>query len=369
MRIIILFLLAFGSLSLRSTAQTDAIKAEREIDQFIQARNWDQVMLRSLDLITQDPLQPQGYYYTALALCRQTEFSKAADNNKKAFLFGDEKWKNRSRELGKQIDELKKIIPQPVNLDDINSLEAYQWRELWEYDKTNTNAAINAIELYANKKQMVPAAEILDDPSISRIPGAKEYRKRLSGNKAVAGADKLESLIKTGDAHFAKKEYESALSAYTKALEMDKYNGQLSNKVDNAEDEIAWKTAQQKNTVEGYETYLNRSGYKRYQNQARAKTIDYLKSQIQRFAQRNEVDQAEAAYTKYVQRYRPTSLEKQELEKLLCELYSNAIYSLSGSKEIIDKKARLDLYYRARKICPLSEADKKEISKLEKSLN
>jgi hypothetical protein len=355
------------SYSLQVNAQQNQASIEKEINQFIQAQNWDQVMMRSLDLLTEEPLQPQGYYYTALALCRQTEFTKAAGYNTKTFLFGDEKWKNKSRELGKQIEELKKMIPQPVNLDDINSLEAYQWRALWEYDKSNTDAGINAIELLVKKNSLVQASDLLDDPSLSVLPGAKELRKKLSGNKTVAGADKLESLTKTGDAYFARKEFEAARTTYLKALEQDKNNRELPGKIENAEDEIAWKAAQQKDNVEAYEAYLNKSGYKKYQNQARAKTIDYLKTQI--LAKRNEVDQAEAAYTKYVQRYRPTSLEKQELEKILCESYFNAIFSLSGSKEKADKRARLNLYYKARKICPLSESDKKEISKLEKSLD
>ncbi len=217
--------------------------------------------------------------------------------------------------MGKQIEELKKMIPQPVNLDDISSLEAYQWRALWEYDKTNTAAGINAIELLVKKNNLVQASDLLDDPSLWILPGAKELRKKLSGNKTVAGADKLESLTKTGDAYFARKEFEAARTTYLKALEQDKNNRELPEKIENAEDEIAWKAAQQKDNVEAYEAYLNKSGYKKYQNQARAKTIDYLKTQIQTLTKRNEVDQAEAAYTKYVQRYRPTSLEKQELEK------------------------------------------------------
>lgn len=341
---------------------------EKEIDQFIQAQNWDQVMIRSLDMMTQEPLKPEGYYYTALALCRQTQFAKAETYNTKAFLFGDEKWKVRSRELSRQIGELKKIIPQPVNLEDINSLEAHQWQKFWEYDKSNLNAGINAVELMIKKNYLVQASTLLDDPALSNIPGAKELRKKLGGSKEVAIADKVESASKTGDAYFARKEFEAAYSAYKKALDQDKNNRELQDKIETTEDEIAWKKAQSLNTLEGYETYLNKGSYSRYRNQAKAKIIDNLKYQIQTFAKRNEVDQAEAAYTKYVQRYRPSSVEKQELEKILCELYFNGIYALSDSKAKTDKQARLNLYYKARKICELSEADKKEISKLEKSL-
>lgn len=342
---------------------------EKEINQFIQVQNWDQVLMRSINMITEEPLQPEGYYYTALAFCRQTEFAKAEGYNTKAFLFGDEKWKNKSRELGKQILELKKIIPQPVSLEDINSLESYQWSKLWEFDKSNINAGVNAVELLIRKNLFVQAAELLDDPALAKIPGAKELRKKLSGNKAVAGADKLESFTKTGDDQFSRKDFEAARASYKKALELEPNNRELPDKIDNAEDEIAWKAAQNKGTVEAYETYLNRGSYRKYQKEARAKIIDNLKYQIQTFAKRNEVDQADAAYTKYVQRYRPTSIEKQELEKILCETYFSAIYALSDSKDKADKQARLNLYYKARKICPLSEVDKKEISKLEKSLN
>lgn len=366
MRISIYLFVILCSTSWRANAQ---LNTEREINQFILARNWDQVLMRSLNMMAEEPLQPQGYYYTALALCRQTEFARAEGYNTKAFLFGDEKWKNKSRELGKQILELKQVIPQPVNLDNINSLEPYQWRKLWEFDKSNINAGVNAVELMIRKNQLVQAAELLDDPSLGQIPGAKELRKKLSSNKAVAGADKLESFMVTGDAQFRRKEFEAALVSYKKALELDPNNREIPGKIEDAEDEIAWKSAQKKSTLEAYETYLNKSGYRKYQKEAKARIIDNLKYQIETFAKRNEVDQAEAAYTKYVQRYRPSSVEKQELEKILCETYFNAIYALSGSKERSDKQARLNLYYKARKICPLSESDKKEISKLEKSLN
>lgn len=366
MRIKILLLLVLTVL--QTTAQ-DVLKTESEINRFIQSGNWDQVMMRSLDLMTAEPLQPQGYYYTALVLCHQTEFAKAEMYNKKAFLFGDAQWRSKTRSLSKQISELKKLIPQPVDLENINSLEPLQWQRFWEMDKSNLDAGINAVELYVKKNKLVEAASILDDPAMSAIPGAGALRKKLSGNKSVAGADKLETLVKAAETYTARKEFESAKSAYLKAIELDKNNYTLKDKLELIEDEIAWKTAQNKNTVEGYETYLNRGTYRKYQDPARAKIIDYLKEQIEIYAKRNEIDQAEAAYTKYVQRYRPNSAEKQQLEKVLCDLYFNAIYSLSGSKEKADKKARLDLYYKARKICELSEADKKEISKLEKSLN
>lgn len=320
-------------------------------------------------MITEEPLQSQGYYYTALALCRQTQFAKAEEYNIKAFLYGDEKWKSKARYLSKQIIELKVLIPQPVNLNDINSLDHQQWAKFWEYDKTNINAGINAVELYIKKDYLLAATALLDDPALANIPGAKQLRKKLGGTKEVVGAEKRQTLAQTFEAQMDRKEYEAARVTIKKALELEPKSSYLLNDLDRVEDEILWKSTMSKGTLEAYEKYLNTYGQKSYIKQAKAKIIDFLKIQIQTFAKRNEVDQAEAAYTKYVQKYTPGSVEKQEFEKILCDLYFSSIYTLSDSKVKADKQATLNLYYKARKICPLSEADKKAIIKLEKSLN
>ncbi len=93
-----------------------------------------------------------------------------------------------------------------------------------------------------------------------------------------------------------------------------------------------------------------------------------LCARIESFAKRNEMDLAEESFNKYVQQYRPGRDEIREFETLLCDLYSRQIFALSAGKTREHKQARLDLFYKARRICMLSEADKKEIIKLEKAL-
>lgn len=361
--------IAFCFLTRVLFAQSDMLTLEREAEQFARAQNWDQVMLRSLDMMTLEPLQAPGYYFTALALYKRTELDKADDMNKKAFLFGDEKWKTRSRELATQIEKLKKVIPVPVNLDDINSMKLGQWRDLWDMDKTNINAGINVVELALKQNLPLLAASILDDPAMAKQPGAAELRKKLGANKAVAADDKLDKLLQTANNYYDRKDWDAALSAYKKVLEEDKNNRQASERIDQVSDEISWRNAQKANTREAYETYLRLASYRRYGDQARAKVIDYLKREIDVFAKRGEVDKAEQSYMKYVEQFRPPAKDKQELEKKLCDLYFTNIYALSESKSRADKQERLKLYYKARKICELSEKDKKEITKLEKSLN
>lgn len=339
-----------------------------EMDAFVKVQNWDEVMMRSLDLITEEPMKPEGYYYTALVLYHRSEFDKAAGFADQAYLFGDDSWREKARVLAQRIIGLKKIIPASASPLDINSMKSHQWKELWEYDKTNISAGINAVELYIKEGYSHVALEVLDDPAFAKVPGVKELRDRLKADKNVAAANKIAGLVADGDALFKKQKYSEAKAAYEKALELDKNNREIDSKLRNVNDEEAWQEAVGANRVEAYEKYLNISSNLNYRDKARAKIIDYMRARIENFSKQNEMDKAEESFQKYVQQYRPGREEVKEFETLLCDLYSKQIYALSGGKSREDQKTRLDLFYKARRICILSEAHKKEILRLEKAL-
>lgn len=359
---------ALGVISARVFAQKALQQEEQELEQLAAAKKWDAVMLRSLDLVAGEPTAPQGYYYTALALYHQPDLDKASGFIDNVLIYGDLGWKEKARGLLQKIARLKEHFPGIKELHHFENLTGSQWYALWELDKSNINAGISAIEYYVRQGNPTVAVTILDDPEFAGFPGAKALRQRLKNDKMVSSEDKAVSLEKQGDTYFAQKKYADAKAAYEKAVAALKSRPQhITNKIKDCEDETAWQQALKENRVEAYEVYLNRN-YLLHRREARAKIIDYMRARIENYAKSNEIALAEESFNKYVQQYKPARDEVKEFEAILCELYKRHIYAISDSKSRQDMQQRLDLYYKARQICLLSEADKKEISKLEKKI-
>lgn len=367
MRIILTILLQFFLVT-NTFAQASLRTAEKELENFSALQNWDELIIRSLDLITSEPLQPHGYYYASLSLYHQFKLAKASELLDEVLVYGDERWKGKARGLSAKIEGLRKHFPAIMDMNSIGDITGSQWNLIWRYDKSNITAGINAVESYIRENSAEYAIVILDDPAFASIPGAKDLRGRLKSDKAVSEADRYTTLTKQGDSYFSQKKYKEAKAAYEKAYELDRHaSRELPGKIRNCDDEMAWIEATEANRVEAYEKYI-RDNHLKYTSQARAKIIDYMRARIQNYARQNDIALAEESFKKYVNDYKPNREETKEFEIILCELYGRHIYSLSDGKSKQEKQARLDLYYKARQICTLSEADKKEISKLEKQL-
>lgn len=364
----ILLFCILGFISARGIAQTALQQEAQELEKLVTAKKWDAVILRSLDLVADEPTAPQGHYYTALALYHQPDLEKAATFIDNVLIYGDAKWKEKARELSQKITQLKEHFPGIQQLTHFENLTGTQWHALWKLDKSNINAGISAIECYVREGNPTAAVTILDDPEFAGFPGAKALRQRLKNDKEVSTEDKAVQLEKQGDTYFAQKKYAEAKVVYEKvAAALNPKPQRITSKIKDCEDEIAWQLALKENRVEAFEVYLNRN-YLLHRKEARAKIIDYMRARIENYAKSNEITLAEESFNKYVQQYKPAREEVKEFEAILCELYKQHIYALSDSKSRKEMQQRLDLYYKARQICALSEADKKEISKLEKKL-
>src|SRR5690606_37155920 len=127
--------------------------------------------------------------------------------NEKAFLFGDDSWKMKNKEMEEQLDIMKKVVPGPIALNDMNSLTAEEWKAVWELDKAAVDYALNAIERYMEKDDFPSAVKILDDPYARAVPGARTLRSKIGDNSAVKKQDDLSDYLADGDKYFERQDY------------------------------------------------------------------------------------------------------------------------------------------------------------------
>lgn len=367
MKSIILSAVLAVMLSATTFAQLSVAEREKELAGYARAKNWSEVMMGAVDLITEEPLKPHGYYYAALAFYSEFQVAQASAYLENVFVFGDRDWKDKARELTQKITHLQEKMVGLSNFD-VNSRYAKSWRKLWEIDDSNINAGIRAVELFIDDGDLLSAVEILDHESMADVPGVSDLKQRLTSNPQVSRRQKIQKLISSGDSYFAARQFTKARQSYEEALAMDNSVDGLSRKVHQSKEEEAWAAAVSANRVEAYETYYKEYGYDKYKKEARAKIVDYLRARIERYAGEKNYVEAESNFKKYVETYKPSREELIAFEKILCKLYGDRIFALSAGKTQQDKQQKLDIYYKAREICQLTEAQKKEISKLEKSL-
>lgn len=344
------------------------LKNEREAVKSMESKIWDNTLILAAELLIEEPLQPAGYYYSALGYFKRLNPLAAQQYVQKAFVYGDDSWKEKAKALERQIEGMEKILPQNFKAGQVDHLNAKEWKAIWELDRTEIDFALNAVELFMQEKDFAAAAKILDDPLIRYKPGVMSLRNDFKEDKTVQYNDELESNLRNAKEYQDDENYAKAIPYYEKALKLQPNNFEIERSLRSVKEEAAWQNATRKKTVEAYEEYLTVNYFNKYRDRAFAQLVDLIRIKIKDLASHRKIKEAEDYYALFIKRYSLSKKSKDEIDAAMCEMYHKTIQFLSNRNNLDEKQEMLDTYYKARKICVLTDAQKKEIIKLEKLL-
>ena len=369
MKYILTLFLAVSSVMLYGQS-AEFNRIEQKIKQAIQKQVWDDVLLLSPDLTIEEPFKGDGYYYTAMAFMKMGDVPKAEQWLAKAETMADEALEKKISALKQDMTVARKAVAlQSSALGQQQSgnstRAASDWAQLWNMDKTNVEYALNAIELYLERKQFVEAMLILEDPVIMKDPASKPLRDQVSKNPAVKTLMSYRQNLKQGKEAMASGNYQTAVSRFSTALTHKPNDSEALTAKREAEDELAWKITNEKNTISDYEAYLN--GKTKKSHAARAKQIlrNSMLKYGKEYAEKGDIAQMEYYLNKLKSTYALSDADITEANGILTRTYSIEARKLANSKKSYELSTAIDYYGRARSIYP-GTAYSLAIDKLEK---
>ncbi len=345
---------------------------EKKIKDQIKNGQWDEVLVTAPDLLIEDPSRGEGYYYTSLAFLKLNQPDKAEEYLQQAEALADEK-------LQKQLDELKADIKKFRTAHTVlenaekqeqsgNKRAADEWQKLWEMDKTQISYALNAVELYVEQKNYPQAIAILDDPALSQDQGARDLRAKINKTPEMFKINGYNDAMKLAASNFERRNFSTAISNIDEALRFRPNDAEAASQKRLAQDELAWSTARQHNTLESFDAYLAGNTLKKHKSEAQ----EILKKALIRFgkesAAKNDVEQMDYYLKKYLKDY-PYGADTGTAKTLMCETYLKNANTLKKDKYAWSQSKALSYYSSIQANCPGAyslESDIKLAKKKEK---
>ena len=229
------------------------ISIENQIKDHIAKGRWDEIIMLAPDLLIEDPTKGDGYFYTALAFLKMGIPEKATEYIALAEPVADSILKTRIADLKADISSSKQAIAivdkaGQQEKSGNNKMAADEWKKLWELDKSKTENALNAVELYVGEKKYLLALEILNDAALSKDADAKNLSAKINQTPEMKVINGYNDAMKQGKAGFEKGSYQTALSKFEVALSFKSNDADAVQFKKKAQDEIAWEKAKSTNT-------------------------------------------------------------------------------------------------------------------------
>lgn len=356
MKYILTLLLAVSSILLYGQS-SEFKRIEQKIKQAVQKQLWDDVLLLSPDLTIEEPFRGEGYYYTAMAFMKMGEAQKAEQWLAKAEPMADETLEKMISTLKQDIALSRKASALQTNALDQqrsgNSAKAAaEWEQLWKLDKSNMDYALNAVELYLERKQYVEAMLILEDPVIVKDPASRALREQVSKTPTVKSLLDYRENLKNGKESLKGGYYNTALDRFNKALLNRPNDREASILKREAEDELAWKKTQEKNTIADYEAYLSGKTNKKYAANAKRVLRNSMLKYGKEYAEKGDIEQMEYYLKQLKSTYSLSDEDITEANGILVGTYSREARKLADSKSPYQLATAIDYYGRARSIYP-----------------
>ncbi len=348
MRYLLIVLLQFLTVTVFSQSK-EFIALENKIQQFIQSSQWDEVLLASTDLISEDHLRGEGYYYTALAFAKLDNISKAKEYLTDAEKLGDAALKQKIAVLKDLVDKQSTIKTETTKINSSGSQKtADDYRKLWQLDKSNLENALIAVDKYIEKEDFVEALAILNDPTIVKEEDAQKLIELINKKPKMVRLNGFNAAIKAADQYFSGGNFQMAISKYTDALGFFSGDKNASDGLARSRDEYAWQQAQKApiGTVDTYQKYI--SNYPLGKYRARADQIiqsTYL-SRARDYANANQFETAVDFYKKYQSAY-PRGPEISVVNRELCDLYFKEGQKYETKKTVSEINTGIELFKNA----------------------
>ena len=347
-----------------SFAQSAAYKKiEQDIQQRIQQGQWDEVLVKATDLLIEEPGRGEGYYYTALAFYKQDHFDKAQEYLQQSTPLADAALNEKIVVLGQDIEKSskqKQLIgsaeEQLRSGNDLAAAEAYQ--KVWSNNKTDVEAALNAVEIYLENEAFEQALSILKDPSLSKDPGALALIRRINDTPEMMKINGYNAAMNEAEAQVNSENFGSAILLYDKALVFQPNDQEAMRARKTAEDELAWKTARTEHSIPGYQSYLAGSTLKKHKDEAVNLIREGLYFHGEKAAMSNDIASMEYYLLQYLNSYGGTA-EDDKVKQVLCTTYRANAEKLEQDKNAYSQKRAIEYYNSVKKYCPSEDLDEK----------
>ena len=353
---IIFLLVAIVTGSLAIAQSNSFSKIEDDINEHINRGQWDEIQLLATDLLIEEPTRGEGYYYTSLSFYKLGQYQEAGEYLEQAATLADAGLKKKIEQLKNEIaagkEETKLIKSARDQQKNGNTEEAAKaFKQIWEKDKTNITPALNAVEIYIERKEFREALAILNDPSLVKDAGAQNLISRLNQTPQMQKANGYMDAMKQGNAHKNARNYSSAIAMYDKALDFKPGDAQATLLKREAQDEMAWGTARKNHTIEGYEAYISGSTMRQYMDEA----IKYIREGLiyhgDKHAKENNLELMESFLFKYRNKY-SGGPEDDKVVNILCTTYLDNAKKSATEKTAYSQGKAIEFYQATEKYCP-----------------
>ncbi len=347
-------------------------KIENEIKANISKGKWDEVMIQSTDLLVEEPTRGDGYYYTALSFFKLGQPDKAKEYLDKAEAIADNDLKTKIKELRGDISSNNKAQSIIDNANKQaksgnNKMAADEWKKLWELDKTKTDNALNAVELYIEEKKYPIALEILNDPALAKDDNAKNLAYKLNETAEMKSINGYNISMKLGEANFNKNDYPGAILHFDDALIFKPNEANAIQFKKRAQDEQAWLAAKKENTITSYENYVGGRTLKKYQGEAEQIIKNALIQFGQDAATAGNIAEMENYLNKYLNVY-PNGDATAKAKAIMCSTYLKEADKFKLLKTASSQQNAIENYKNVTRLCPDAYNLKNEISAASKKL-
>ena len=328
---------------------------EDKIKSQISNNQWDDVLLTAPDLIVEAPTQGDGFYYTAYAFLMLKDISKAKEYLIQAELLADEKLKGKINTLKTQIEVAggaNQLLDNARKLQNNGNSKkaADEWKKLWEVDKTKTEFALNAVELYVEGKYYPDALEILGDDALKYDRNALLLFQKVNQTPEMNKINGYNEAMKAGNEFMTKSLFQAAIAKFTVALGFNPKNAEALKMKAEAEDENAWKNAKSTNTIPSFEQYLSRSAAKKYASNAISTIKNSLVFYGEKAAKENNVSNMEYYLNKYLKDY-PNGEDVQKIKRIFCDNYIRIANESAKLKSEYSQGSAVENYTKAKAFC------------------
>ena len=161
----------------------------------------------------------------------------------------------------------------------------------------------------------------------------------------------------------AKKD--NTITSYENYLKGNTAKRYAQNARDNLEreyDEKAWSDAKREHTLTSYENYLKGNTAKRYAQNARSLLERDYPVHFKAFSDRNDVDNMENMYNRYVSMF-PNGSERQNMQSTLCKTIERQGFALSSNRRSIsDLQKSNEILRKRQNMCSYSSTVNRKIN-------
>lgn len=313
-------LICFSAKNFAQSSTFDSIQVKVSV--CVSKSQWDELLVTAPELITAEPAKPEGYYYTALAFSKLNENEKALEYLTMAESMAEESFKKKIAALKIEIANGAKAVELSETLTkngaDKNAADDY--RKLWEMDKTKTEYALSAVEMYVEKENYPAALAILTDAALAADPQAKALIIKLNQTPKMITLNGYNKAMKEGDEKFKQQSFQTAINKFDEAMSFFPKESKAASYKRKAQEELAWQVAGNLNTIESYKSYLAKYPLGTHKGEA----DDILQRSYLRFAREFAKENNYASAVTYYQLYQKSYSKGPQINtvnKELCELH------------------------------------------------